>query len=1033
MNQGDLNIKHVQNTHNLKSTFEENLYENNIHHCQYYEEAEVNEKFNCLKTEHFSILSLNIQSLPGKWLEFNNFLAATFNTFKPSVITMQEIWNKPSHMEFDLTGYHPFHFTIRDKKGLNSNAGGGVGLWVEKSFSFEPIDSISIFIPRVIESQFIKIKNSKNKYTIIGNIYRPNSAPFADIKYFNQALKDILLKIKSEQSLKNAQEIIIVGDMNINLLKHSTHLETGSYLETLLENSLLPLITLPTRIVHNSATLLDHISTNICDDNFDSGIIISDISDHFPIFYIRHYKDRTPKDTQELKIRKYDDASVLKFKQLLENSDWNSILNNNDPESAFHCFFDKIDNYFEISFPEKTINTMFKRKPFNPWMTEALIVSRKNKAKLFNKKLRKPNLITINKFKEYNAVYTRLVRVARKKYYDDKFKQYSRDCKQTWQTINCVLGRGKKSMNIPKTFVSQGKVLSGDVDISEGFNNFFSNIGPNLANKITSSKYKFSDYLSEETKENFIFANMTPTIINKALNKLKNKNSSGPDKISTNLLKSIMPVIMNPICYLFDLSFKSGYIPTLLKTAKIVPIYKTGETDKFTNYRPISLLSSFSKLLEKVAGTQIMNYLNKFKLLYNHQYGFRAGHNTTQPLIHFLDKIYNALNKPQSEYTLGLFIDLTKAFDTCDINILLKKLDHYGFRGTSNSWFENYLKGRKQFTSIRGVNSSLEEISCGVPQGSILGPILFILLINDLPNASKFFTILFADDTTLQFSSINLQHLYSLANVELAKIAEWFKANKLTLNASKTKYILFRKKKQSVNFESLKLFIDDKEIDRIGTGCKNESFKFVGINLDEYLTWSYHIKAIKNKTSTAVYALAKVRNLLPSNIKLTIYNSLFRSYVEYGISCWGKIACPDMKKIFTLQKRAVRLIDNSKSMSHSDPIFLKYNILKINDMVDFNQAMFMFKYTNGLLPDSFENMFNKLGNFDRSLSYQVDLLNFSSLQTFPSYTLLKIWNNLPLELKRSTSINLFKNKIKKALFEKYLLKCNRPNCFSCKQ
>ena len=138
-------------------------------------------------------------------------------------------------------------------------------------------------------------------------------------------------------------------------------------------------------------------------------------------------------------------------------------------------------------------------------------------------------------------------------------------------------------MNIPKTFVSQGKVLSGDVDISEGFNNFFSNIGPNLANKITSSKYKFSDYLSEETKENFIFANMTPTIINKALNKLKNKNSSGPDKISTNLLKSIMPVIMNPICYLFDLSFKSGYIPTLLKTAKIVPIYKTGETDKFTN------------------------------------------------------------------------------------------------------------------------------------------------------------------------------------------------------------------------------------------------------------------------------------------------------------------------------------------------------------------------------------------------------------------------------------------------------------------
>ena len=213
---------------------------------------------------------------------------------------------------------------------------------------------------------------------------------------------------------------------------------------------------------------------------------------------------------------------------------------------------------------------------------------------------------------------------------------------------------------------------------------------------------------------------------------------------------------MGPICYLFNLSFKTGFIPTILKTAKIVPIFKAGETDNFTNYRPISLLSSFSKLLEKVAANQIMKYLNKFKLLYEHQYGFRAKHNTTQPLIHFLDKIYNALNKPVSEYTLGIFIDLTKAFDTCDVEILLSKLEHYGFRGTSNLWFKNYLNGRKQFTSIRGADSSLKEISCGVPQGSILGPILFLILINDLPKASKFFTILFADDTTLQLSSKSL-------------------------------------------------------------------------------------------------------------------------------------------------------------------------------------------------------------------------------------------------------------------------------------
>jgi len=778
--------------------------------------------------------------------------------------------------------------------------------------------------------------------------------------------------------------------------------------------------------------LIDHINTNIQDDSFDAGIIISDISDHFPVFYIQHLKETTKPANDFIKTRKFDENSKHNFKENLNMHPWDNIINNNDPVSAFSDFFETINHYYDSSFPEKIIKASNKNKPLNPWMSQALLVSRKQKEKLFTKKIRKPCPENVSKFKEYNATYTHLVRAARKKYYSDKFNEYSNDSKKTWQTINSVLGRSKKTHNIPDLFNSNGKVLSGASEIANGFNDFFANIGQKLASTIPSSEKTFSDYLSEESRENFIFANVTPNILKESLCKLKNKNSSGGDGISTNLLKLIFPEITNPLCHLFNLSFRTAYIPTEMKTAKVIPVFKSGDSDNFTNYRPISLLSSFSKLLEKIAANQMMKYLNKFKLLHEHQYGFRSGYNTTQPIIHFLDNIYKALNKNNPEYTLGIFIDLTKAFDTCDTNILLQKLSHYGFRGVSNTWFKNYLIGRKQFTSIEGENSSLLEITCGVPQGSILGPLLFLILINDLPNASKFFTILFADDTTLQLSSDNLENLYSSANMEMKNLSDWFKANKLTLNTSKTKYILFRRKQQVVDFVNLHLKIDEKEIERIGMGCKAESFKFVGIQIDELLSWDCHLKYIKNKVASASYALSKVKNLLPTAVKYTIYNALCRSFLEYGITAWGSFGGNMVSRISILQKKAIRYIENAKYNSHSDPLFYKYNILKFEDLKVYNQAVFMYKYTYNQLPTSFNNFFTKLRNFDRAYNYFLENTANKMMHSFPSYALPKLWNGLPLDLKRSSSLNIFKKNLLKTLIYKYNVKCEIINCYSCR-
>ena len=333
------------------------------------------------------------------------------------------------------------------------------------------------------------------------------------------------------------------------------------------------------------------------------------------------------------------------------------------------------------------------------------------------------------------------------------------------------------------------EIIYGDKNIADGFNDFFSSIGQELASKIPTSNKHFSSFLGKKINSNFIFCQVTPELLIDTAGKLKNKSSCGPDNISSKLLKRILPSITIPLCYLFNLSFQTGYIPIQLKTAKVVPIFKSGDKHNFSNYRPISLLSSISKLLEKLVAKQMVGYLNKNKILYEHQYGFRKGHSTIHPVLQFLDKILFSLNKIQPEYTLGIFCDLKKAFDTVDFEILLSKLDHYGFSGISNVWFRNYLTGRKQYVTINGQESEVKQLHCGVPQGSVLGPLLFLIFINDLPNSSDLFTLLFADDTTFQISGHDLPSLFQTANDELNKANTWFQANKLTLNVSKVHFI----------------------------------------------------------------------------------------------------------------------------------------------------------------------------------------------------------------------------------------------------
>jgi hypothetical protein len=674
------------------------------------------------------------------------------------------------------------------------------------------------------------------------------------------------------------------------------------------------------------------------------------------------------------------------------------------------------------------------KQPLNPWMTKALFVSKKKKDHLAKVKTGKPTIENILKYKVYNSTYRKIIRTAKKTYYETKLTEYANDIKNSWKIIYTLISNKKSKHDIPGIFSDGSVYYTGAKEIAEGFNDYFVKVGPTLAEAIPESNISYEHYMPPPTPQNFVFANVTQDLILETLAKLKPKNSLGGDNISTKLLKYIISPIAPTLTHLFNLSFKTGYIPDNYKCARVIPIYKDGDRDKFNNYRPISILPAFSKLLEKIATRQMFKYLNKYNIFYDHQYGFRPRHSTNYPILQFLDKIHTALNKPMSEFTLSIFLDLKKAFDTCDHSILLSKLNNYGFRGISNEWFRNYLINRTQFVTLEEESSSMRTIKCGVPQGSVIGPLLFLLYINDLPRSNNFFTSLFADDTGFLKSSPSLNTLFNEANEELEKASSWFQSNKLSLNVSKTKYIVFRNNKMPLDENICKLRIGNEELVRIGNNCQNKYYKFVGIRFDEFLNWEHQTIHVANKIASATFAINQTKNILPQNTRILIYNSLVRSHLDYGNISWGLKYNKNITRITKLQKKAVRAVGKKGAHSHCDPLFAHLEILKFNDLVNLNVCNFMYKFNNSMHPVSFKYMFEPLSLNNRTICYKLKKNKSTSLDWFPSFTFPKIWNSIPREVKCAKSLNIFKKILQNKFLSKYKsFRCSNRSCYGCKQ
>ena len=337
--------------------------------------------------------------------------------------------------------------------------------------------------------------------------------------------------------------------------------------------------------------------------------------------------------------------------------------------------------------------------------------------------------------------------------------------------------------------------------------------------------------------------------------------------------------------------------------------------------------------------------------------------------------------------------------------------------------------------SINGISSENGKILCGVPQGSVLGPLLFLIFINDLPNATDFLTLLFADDTTFQVSGVNLEELFEKANCELEKASIWFKANKLTLNVKKTKFMLFSDKNLQTQLE---LRIGGKSIEQVGTGCNEKYFKFVGHVLDDKLSWEGHVEHICKKLSSSNFAINSTKHFLPLKIRLSVYYSLFDSHLNYGNLLWGCAKTKYLDKIENLQKRCIRNIALRKFKAHTEPIFKEFQILNLRDKLVYIRSTFMHQYRHDKLPASFSGLFTDITNSDEFQIRHNDY-NYinkpaikSNLENFPLKQILSNWNSLSIDLKSTGEEEEFQALLKETLLYNYNFETDCPNnCYSC--
>ena len=597
---------------------------------------------------------------------------------------------------------------------------------------------------------------------------------------------------------------------------------------------------------------------------------------------------------------------------------------------------------------------------------------------------------------------------SKREYYAKSFRESTSNTKQTWKKIHEITSmKQKNESNIKMVQSSSGELISDPEKIPDYFNSYFANIGSNLSSTFRST----TDTMSHIKRNNntFYLKPITPSEISNHIREMDSSKSVRPGDPPIKFLKIASAVISPVLSEIFNLCISQSVFPIDLKIASVIPIHKGGDKTNCGNSRPISVLSPFSKIFEKCIYTQLNKFFLKHSILSSKQFGFKQNTSTEMALSVIQD--YYTKNIENGEITGSVFLDISKAFDTVDHKILLTKLNHLGVRGLPLNLLKNYLTDRSQYTSINGFHSSRLPLTIGVPQGSVLGPFLFSVQINDISVITKMFTTMFADDACLSYSHRSIKHLQVFINEELRIVQEWMNNNKLKLNVQKTNFMLIHNRKTELD---LTIQINDFKINR-----KSE-IKYLGVIMDEKLSWKPHINYVKTKLSKCIWATFKLRPYTDIKTLKLLYYALGFPNLQYCISIWGGASRSALLPLIRKQKILVRSMLFQDYCTPSIPLFNKLQILNLDQIYKFRIGLLMFKNRTGKInmPQQLHTI-SEIHNYNTrsSNNYYIPKVRLDVTQKSYSYCGPMVWNNIPLDIRSVLNEATFKQKLRKYLMD----------------